>query len=1042
LNTFTELHARSAFSFLRGASQPDDIVTRAAELGMDAVAIVDRDGVYGSARAQRAAKAHGIRAIVGSEITMEDGSALPLLVRTRTGYQNLCRLLTRAHLRAAKNESAVLWDELEEFAPGLICLTGDSHGPLHRHFAAKKQALASSTVDRLLGIFGKGNLYVELIRRNLRSDKWLEQQHIGIAQKFGLPLVASNAPEYARTDARSLCDAFTCLRHHTTLDDAGPLLAPNSQAFLKSPQQMRETFAHLPDALTNTQRIAEEIDFTLENLGYQFPNYAVPAGDSMHAMLRREAYAGARGRYGKITPKIRKQLDHELSIIGKLHFEGYFLIVWGIVNFARSTGILVQGRGSAANSAVCYSLGITACDPIGGGLLFERFLSEGREGWPDIDLDLPSGDRRESVIQEVYRRYAPHGAAMTANVITYRSKSAMREMGKVLGFPQDYLSRFSELFGHGDFPHDVELKSQLKMAGLPDEHPRLTSLLKLYRQVIGMPRHLGQHSGGMVICDTGLNSVVPLENASMPGRVVIQWDKEDCEDMGIVKVDLLGLGMMAAMQDTLQMCKQRGPAREFDLAKLPMDDPATFEMMQKADTIGVFQIESRAQMATLPRMKPKVFYDVAVEVALIRPGPIVGDLVHPYLNRRNGKEKIDYIHPLFEPILKRTLGVPLFQEQVLRMAMVIADFTGSEAEELRKSMSFHRSEERMQRVLGKLRTAMAQREVAPHIQDKICDSICSFALYGFPESHAISFGMLAYASVWMKAHRPVEFYTALLNNQPMGFYSPATLIKDAKDHGIRIRPVSVIDSDVPCTVESDNALRLGLTMVKGLNKEHAQIIITDRQKNGLWENLESLLTRIPLTKEERRALAKIGAFNGLPQATHRREALWNAEHILPADDLFSNVVWASCPHSPAPLQKMNAIERLQSDYDTLHLTTGPHPVALIRDQLRAQNIWPAKTLTSAPNNQQLSVAGLVICRQRPGTAKGHLFISLEDETGITNAFVPAPTFQKYRLVITQEPFLILHGRLQNIDNVISIYTTHIQALKYETLLHTKSHDFH
>src|ERR1700726_1696769 len=501
---------------------------------------------------------------------------------------------------------------------------------------------------------------------------------------------------------------------------------------------------------------------------------------------------------------------------------------------------MVQGRGSAANSAVCYSLDITAVDPIGGKLLFERFLSEGRKSWPDIDLDLPSGDRRESVIQEIYRRYGRLGAAMTANVISFRGRSAMRETGKALNLPEDVMDRFSRLHAHGDFPHTLSARDQLRQAGLPLDHPRLTAFLEIFHAMQGLPRHLGQHSGGMVICEGQLDSVVPLENATMPGRTVIQWDKDDCEDLGIVKVDLLGLGMMAALQDAIEICAKRG--RPVDLAKLPKDDPATYDMLCRADTVGVFQVESRAQMATLPRMKPREFYDLVIEVAIIRPGPIQGHLMHPYLARREGIEEITYLDSRLIPVLERTLGVPLFQEQMLKMAMVMADFSGDEAEELRRALSYHRSQERRQRVEQKLRNALRANDVNDEVAEKILAAITSFALYGFPESHAISFALISYASSWLKVHRPSEFYVGLLNNQPMGFYTPATLIKDAQRQGIKVRPVSIVDSEWLCMVESDLLLGLGFCLTQGINQAHVEQMINARQQNS-FQNLHDFRER-------------------------------------------------------------------------------------------------------------------------------------------------------------------------------------------------------
>jgi error-prone DNA polymerase len=652
--SFVELHARSAFSFLRGASRPEDMMERAAELGLEQMAITDRDGVYGSARAHCKAKELGMKALLGAELTLPDESVLPVLVRSRTGYQNLCRLLTRSKMRAPKGESRVEWTDLEEFTGGLLALTGDEEGPLQRALANK--ALAPKILERLTDIFGREHVTVELQRHRLRHQKPREAALRELAERFCLPVVASNAPCYARGEGRVLLDAFTCLRHHTTLDEAGAWLSPNAQRRIKSETEMRELFADAPEAVDATARIAERLEFTLENLGYEFPTYPVPAGHDQASFLREMAFRGAGERYPAVAQHVRDMLHFELGIISELKFDGYFLIVWDIVRWCREQGIMVQGRGSAANSVVCYALGITNADPIKYKLLFERFLSQGRTSWPDIDLDLPSGDARESVIQEMYRRYAPYGAAMTANVITYRGRSAMREMSKVLGLPPDITSRFSSLYAHGDYTHTLELRDQIAQAGMPAQHPRLPSLIKLYDMVYGLPRHLGQHSGGMVLCSGGLDSIVPLEPASMPNRTVVQWDKDDCEDLGIIKVDLLGLGMMAVLEETQALSRARG--RPFEMHQIPENDPETYAMIQKADTIGLFQIESRAQQATLPRLKPKEFYDLVVEVAIIRPGPIVGNMVHPYLRRHAGREEPDYMHPDLKPVLERTLGVP------------------------------------------------------------------------------------------------------------------------------------------------------------------------------------------------------------------------------------------------------------------------------------------------------------------------------------------------------------------------------------------------
>src|ERR1700719_1748107 len=825
--SYVELHACSAFSFLRGGSFPEQIAEVAAELEIPAIALCDRNGVYGAQRFSVAAREHGLRPIIGAELSMETGGILLVLVENRTGYKNLCELLTRAHLRNEKGKCEIKWDELPQFAKGLVVFVGEAvYFPQQRDANIVPHSPEVRIRD-LIHAFGCDNVFVEIQRHFVRGEEQINRKLLDLAHTNGLPSIATNGVQYAKANGREVLDVFSCIREHTHLDAAGKLLAQNAERHLKSDREMRELFRDLPEAIENTARLAERLTFSLENLGYEFPDFPVPDGHTMDSVLRTIVWFGEQQRYAAISSKVKRQLEEELALISKLGFPGYFLIVWDIVNFCREHNIMVQGRGSAANQAVCYCLGITPVDPVSNKLVFERFLSEGRKGWPDIDLDLPSGDRRERVIQEVYRRYGKHGAAMTANVITYRGRSAAREIGKALNFSPDIIDRFSHLFANGDFPHTLDLQSQIEQSGLPKEHPRMPAFINLYQAIYGLPRHLGQHSGGMIICQNKLSSFVPLENASMPGRVVAQWDKDDCEDLGIVKVDLLGLGMMSVMQDSLELCRERG--RPLDLAHIPKDDAKTFEIMQHADTIGVFQIESRAQMATLPRMKPECFYDVVIEVAIIRPGPIQGDMVHPYLNRRAGKEPITYFDERLKPVLERTLGVPLFQEQMLKIAMIMADFSGNKAEELRRALSFHRSEERMQRVEKKLRTALAANQVKPKVAEEIVAAITSFALYGFPESHAISFAILAYASAYLKVHRAPEFYASLINNQPMGFYTPATIVKDAQRHGVKIQPVCVSQSNFRCTVVSDDTFRLGFCVVSGLREEHAEELVRQRE---------------------------------------------------------------------------------------------------------------------------------------------------------------------------------------------------------------------
>ncbi len=1173
---YIELHARSAFSFLRGAALPEQLAATAANLGLPALAVCDRMGVYGAPRLFSAAREAGVRPIIGSELILEDGSVLPVLVESRVGYRHLCQMLTRAHLRAPKGEGTVRWEELDEFAGGLVALTGDDEGPLRRALGAAPSARPSShpsapapavatrapapaeVIQRLVHAFGPQNVFIEIQRHLRRDEHTANRQLLDLAHAHRLPPLATNGPLHTDSPGRQVLDVFTCLRHHTHLDAAGTLLAVNSERHLKTAPQMAALFADQPDALANTVRLADRLQFTLADLGYEFPRFPVGLGETMPGVLRAQTYAGARLRYPKGVPeKVRLLLEKELALICKLAFDGYFLIVADLVRFCRENDILSQGRGSAANSAVCFCLGITAVDPVKFNVLFERFLSEGRKGWPDIDIDLPSGERRERVIQEVYRRYGQHGAAMTATVITYRGRSAARELGKVLNLPADVLDRFTHLFPHGDFPHTLELLAQMEQAGLPRTHPRAAAFASLYQQMSRLPRHLGQHTGGMIICQGELSSLMPLENAAMPGRVVAQWDKDDCEDLGIIKVDLLGLGMMSAIQDTLRLAAERG--RPVDLAQLPEQDPETFALLQRAETIGVFQVESRAQMATLPRMKPKIFYDIVIEVALIRPGPIQGDLAHPYLRRRTGEEAVTYYDERLVSVLERTLGVPLFQEQMLQIAMVIANFTGDEAEELRRALSFHRSEEKMARVTARLRTAMDRNGVKPEVADKIVKAVGGFALYGFPESHAISFALLAYASAWLKVHRAPEFFCALLNNQPMGFYAPDTLLKDARRRGLRVRPVCVAESDWDCRIDADGALRLGLRQVEGLRRDHGEALLAARAQRR-FASLDDLKARTCFTKPELRTLAEIGALNCL--AAHRRAALWEAESTLREGELFtadgsrrgdeadgsrrreeadSAVVreapfardeaerraslganpdepfvpsnarrsgegplrsgggdpakaWempssssrrgaaadgrtergrparsgagsaagsdnssapgeaeplrpggprsggAQTSDTSSPLRPMSPVERLQADYSGLGLTTGPHPMAFVREHL--PKVWCANELVEARNGDLVRIAGLVICRQRPGTAKGTCFVSLEDETGISNAIVNADLFEAERLTITMEPFLLIEGRVQSRHGTIHIKALRIERLAFAELQANVSHDFH
>jgi len=1099
---YVELRCASSFSFLEGASNPEDLIDRAAKLGCAQLALADRNGLYGAPRFHQAARSAGIEALIGARITVcgfedapnssiEPQPELLLLVESRRGYQNLCRLLTAAHRRGEKGEAWATPEELEAHTSGLHCLfRGDAQ-------------VTPNRLDRLLGLFGPFRLAVDVSRSLNRAEEAQNRRAAAIAESCGVRIVASQDVRFARPSDRPVYDVFTCLREKVTLDDAGRRLAANAERYLRSPEEMAGRFADRPAWLCASRAIAERCTFRLHDLGYRFPTFPVPQGESQNSWLRHQVEAGARFRYGApLASRVRGQLERELRLIAKLDLAGYFLIVWDIARFARERGMLAQGRGSAANSAVCYALGITAVDPIGMELLFERFLSEERGEWPDVDIDLPSGDQREQVIQYVFDRYGEHGAAMTAVVITYRTKLAVREVGKVLGIELNTLDRLSKvLSGLGFREKFDETRALLREGGVDPDAPRIETLLRVAEGVRGLPRHLGQHSGGIVIAAGRLDEVVPIEPAAMEKRRVVQWDKDDCADLGLIKIDLLGLGMLCALENTLELV-ERHEKKTVDLAKLPPDDPATYAMIQRADTMGTFQIESRAQMATLPRMLPQCFYDLVVEVAIIRPGPIVGKMVHPYLNRRAGREPIEYPHPTLEPILRRTLGVPLFQEQLLRIAMAAAGFSGGEAEELRRAMGFKRSEARMQKIETRLRRGMEERGIKGEVQDTVVRGITSFALYGFPESHAASFALIAYASSYLKAHHPAAFLAGLLNAWPMGFYSPASLIQDALRHGVEVRPIDVAHSNWECTLETSvggaetfltksatqplggggegvwrssagfvlgnsalpsfpsdaedclstdplppasssqsPAVRIGLRFVDGLRKDAGPAIESARAKHP-FTGAADLARRADLRHDELLTLAELGALASIDSgASTRRQALWQVSAL----ERDSRSLFAGTPPPPAasPLPEMNSVEETFADYRASGLTAGRHVMAHLRPGLRARGIHSAAELRNVRNGRYIRTAGHIIVRQRPGSAKGMCFLTLEDETGTANAVLTPDIFKRFRAPLHTAPLIEIAGLLQNIDGVIHVRVRQLEPLQTDAAASAPtSHDYH
>ncbi len=1036
---YVELRCRSAFSFLAAASLPEDLVARARELGYTALALTDIGGVSGAPRFHKAAGRAGIRAIIGAEATIE-GHPLLLLCESQAGYRSLCRLITASKMRGPR--AGLGWDELEVHAAGLHALTGGGEGRIGAALDRGDGAGAADALDRLLSIFGAEHLAVELQVHMEEAEDRRNAALVPLARRHRLPLVLTNDVRLANPDRADLLDVLTCVRQGITVDEAGTRLLRNAERHLKSPAAMAALLPDLPEAVENTQLVAKRCGFTLDKRGYRFPDYPLPTGETPSGYLRHLVWEAAPERFHPFTPQARTQIERELHLICKLGLEGYFLIVWELIQFCKKRGILVQGRGSAANSAVCYALGITACDPVKHELLFERFLSEQRGEWPDIDLDLPAGDRREEVIQHVYAKYGRHGAAMTANVISYRGRSAIRDVGKALGFLPGQLAKLAALLSQwGDGEMTETLAQGAREAGLDPREPRVRQLVRLCGEIQDLPRHLSQHPGGMVIAAGRLDEVVPLQPATMPGRVIVQWDKDDCADMGIIKIDLLGLGMMRALEEAVRLCPQHDGVK-FDIAALPEDDRSTYEMIQRADTVGLFQIESRAQMAVLPKMKPSCFYDLVVQIALIRPGPITGDLMHPYLRRRAETEDITYPHPSLEPILERTLGVPLFQEQLLRISMVAAGFSGGEAEELRRAMTHKRSEARMASLREQIVRGMEHRGITGKAAEEILRVILSFAAYGFPESHAISFAILAYASAYLRVHHPAVFYTSLCNAQPMGFYHPSSLVQDAKRHGVRVLPVDVTRSAWSCTIEGEGrpsrTFRLGLRYVRVLRRQAGEALLAARAQ-APFSSLGDLRHRCPqLRAEELATLAEIGAFATLEGHPSRRSALWQVSAFETSGPLFDG---AQDPADVSPLEDMDLGERTRADYHGTGLTVGPHPIALWREGLRRAGAVKTAELAAQRAGAWVKVAGVVTTRQRPETAKGYVFITLEDEAGRVDVIVTPRVFAAHRALLVTAPVLIVEGPLQNEDGVINVKGRRFATLD-QAIPAPPSHDFH
>ena len=1070
---YAELTARSCFSLLEGASQPHELVEAAERAGCAHLAITDRDAVYGVVQAHKAAASSGVHVVTGAVLTVRDGPAVTVLVERREGWSSLCRLLTAGRADEPKGRGRVSVESLANHARGLRLLlregwSASAAAPLREAFAGRLGVAVSFTLSP--------------------SDRRRAAAAQRLATELAVPRVATNDVLFHHADRQMLADVLCCIRRRTTLGEAGRALAANGERSLLSEAVFRRRYGAVPGAIHEAVDWAERCTFSLDELSYSYPREVVPEGHSPMSWLRTLTEEGLAWRYaGGVPAAVRAQVNHELAVVEELDFPSYFLTVYDIVRFARSVGILCQGRGSAANSAVCYALGITSVDPSRTQLLFERFISKERGEPPDIDVDFEH-ERREEVIQYIYERYGRTRAGMVNEFICYRQRSAVRDVGKAFGLSLDQVDRLAkgldrwaagitptqadaaEASGRPgekwSQPHEggrlptvapsvtrPEVARLVRDAGLDPTSPEVRATLEVSAQLAGFPRHLSIHVGGFVIAADQLIDLVPIEPASMDARTVIQWDKYDVDALQFVKVDVLALGMLTAIRKAFELVEGAGGPR-YELATVPAEDPVVYDMFCRADTVGVFQIESRAQMSMLPRLKPRCFYDLVIEVAIVRPGPIQGGMVHPYLRRRSGEEPVTYAHEALVPILERTLGVPLFQEQVMAMAVAVGGFSAGKADQLRRAMGAWRKRGNLRGMGEELVEGMVERGIEPSYARAVFDQILGFGEYGFPESHAASFALLVYVSGWLKCHHPAAFAAALINSQPMGFYSARALIADAQRHGVEVRPVCVAASSYDCTLEPAEggvAIRLGLRLVQGLGEEHAAAIVAARA-TGDFHTLADVARRTGLDRRRLQTLAEAGAFDDVSRG--RRPAAWTLQGLWTDLPLFAHLE----PTEPAPaLAPMEPLDRLQADYRTVGLSVDLHPMQLIREPLSDLGCLRVEQLLRRRPGDRVRVAGLVSSRQRPGTASGVVFMTFEDETGMVNLVVWPKTWAVYQKMARSRSLLGCDGRLQRQDDALSVLVERFwevpepprtRAEAGETsptplgALPVRSHDFH
>ncbi len=1037
LNEYAELHCWSNFTFLEGGSHPEDLVDRALELGLRALALTDRDGLYAAVRFSKRAKARGLPAIVGSELAFEDGGRIVLLVENERGYANLCELISVAQLRGSKNDARLRVEDFEGRADGIVLVSGGAGGAIERALLRDERAEAVRLASTLRDLFGE-RLYLELQMHLHPADARRCNAVLELARDLQVSCVATNGVVYARKSDAHLADVLLCIKHKTDLSHARAktLLRPNAEYHLKEPRMMAQIFSGHPKVIANAVAIAERCAFRFDRLDGQFPLFPVPIGYTRQRYLRELVYRGAAERYGStLAPEVERQIEYELGIVAKLDLAGYFLIVWDIVRAAGEMGVLCQGRGSAANSAVCYALGITAVDPIGSRLLFERFLSEERREVPDIDVDFAHQDR-ERVIQYVYERYGRAHAAMAAEVVTYHARSAIRDVGKAIGMT---LAQVEAVAGEYDTCESL--------SGATGENEAARQLFELCERIDAFPRHMGIHSGGMVITRDPLVRVAPVEWATMRDRTVLQWDKDDLQDLGLIKIDLLGLGMLSLLREAfaLQARTESGAVETLrrpallGLHSIPPGDPETYAMLQRADTIGVFQVESRAQQSMLPRMKPACFFDIVMQIAIIRPGPIQGRMIHPFLRRREGLEPVTYPHPKLEPILARTLGVPLFQEQGMRMAIEAAGFSPGQADRLRRAMGHKRSQERMREIYPKLIEGMVENGIDRDAAEQLFHMLEGFADYGFPESHAASFALLTYASAYMKCHYPAVFSAAILNVQPMGFYSTEVLVNDAKRHGVTVKPIEANASEFWSYADADGALRLGFHLVRDLGEAQRRRLETALAR-GSFKDLREFAIRTRLEKDALESLAVAGAF--APWFASRREAMWSLRGLGEREARGELGRRMDIEEPQAHFARLAPLQETAFDLWSTGITPKQQAIAHVRPFLEMRGALTAMQMQAVPAHRSCRSGGVVITRQRPGTAKGFVFLTLEDETGLVNVIVRPDVYERYRRTIRQSRALLVEGTLQKKGGCVDLLARRFWPLDLGAALEgLRSHDF-